>query len=324
MKFTSNIIVALLAASTSTVAATRESFNLRGGSKHQEEKERNLRGLMDDGSSPFKPATWTIDAWDTGTDNAAILCYGICKPTTSPNYEECKKGALAGTHAGYGEELPFDGCSKNSDGGASPNPNVNAGTFPSNTTWSFDTVYPTFLDGPASGFDYPNGAKPYCSTGTANTKWIENGEVRQQQWIDNIHTQVADTSTEQQFVCIADPNDPSKRLKAMVANGHGPGACGTVSVWATSADPSTNADRVVVSMQTGTRNWSTELTAQQYFDEVLPLPNHGGGGWFQPYRLDTSDITWDCTEGNCDTFPSTNDVEWTRIPASGVCENQTN
>ena len=109
------------------------------------------------------------------------------------------------------------------------------------------------------------------------------------------------------------------RLKAMVANGHGPGECGTVSVWATSADPSTNADRVAVSMQTGTRNWSMEISAQQYFGQV---PGIDMGG--EPFRLDTTDITWDCTDDNCDTFPSTNGVEWTRLPASGVCENQTN
>ena len=321
MQFASNIIVALLAVSTSTVTATQESSNLRGGSKHQhqEEKELNLRGLMDDGSSPFKPATWTIGAWDTGSDDAATLCLGICKQayTDFSQFEVCKTNAAAGTNAGYGEALPFDGCS---GGGNTPNPNANPGTAPVNGTWGFDTVYPTFLDGPFSQFDYPKAA-PTCTS----EKWIDNGEAMQTKWINEIHTQIADTETLQQFVCIADPNDPSMRLKAMVANGHGPGECGTVSVWATSADPSTNGERVAVSMQTGTRNWSTELSAQHY---LAGATNHnidvGGGGWFQPYRLDTSDITWDCTEANCETFPSTNGVEWTRIPASGSCENQTN
>ena len=34
--------------------------------------------------SPFKPATWTINAWGTNTDNAAGLCYGICKKAFPP------------------------------------------------------------------------------------------------------------------------------------------------------------------------------------------------------------------------------------------------
>ena len=320
MQFTSTIIVALLV--VSTVTADQKSYNLRSGRKLQEEKELNLRGLMDDGSSPFKPATWTIGAWDTGSDDAATLCLGICKQayTDFSQFEVCKTNAAAGTNAGYGEALPFDGCSVNSTGGTNPNPNTNPGTAPINNTWGFDTTYPTFLDGPLSAFNYPD-ATPSCSTG----KWTENGEAKQTKWINDFHTQIVDTETVVQYACIADPNDPSKRLKAMIANGHGPGECGTVSVWATSADPSTNGDRVAVSMQTGTRNWSTELSAQHY---LAGATNHnidiGGGGWFQPYRLDTSDITWDCTEANCETFPSTNGVEWTRIPASGSCENQTN
>ena len=331
MKFTSNIIVALLAASTSTVAATRESFNLRGGSKHQEEKERNLRGLMDDGSSPFKPATWTIDAWDTGTDNAAGLCWGICKIAYPPNdnmsqFEVCKTNAHAGTRVGA--ELPFVGCSvNNSTGGTNPSPNYNPSTFPINGTWNLTTVYPTFLDGGYNEFSYPTAGHACASDKENKNLYVKNGMARQMKWINEFHTQIADNVTAvpplYQFACIADPNNPTQKLKAMIANGHGPGKCGTVTVWASSANPNTSKDRVVVSIQTGTRNWSTELSAQQYLGEVDGIDG-GGGGWFQPYRLDTSDITWDCTETKCDTFPSTNEVEWTRLPASGRCENQSN
>ena len=275
--------------------------------------------------SPFKPATWTINAWATGTDNAAGLCLGICKATNPPiqNYEECKKGAAAGTNAGA--KLPFDGCSVNKDGGTNPSPNVNTTTFPKNGTWSFETEYPTFLDGGYNELTYPFEGH-VCTSGPNNPNlYVKNGMARQTKWINDFHTQIADniTAAFYQFACIADPNNPTQKLKAMIANGHGPGKCGTVTVWATSANPSTDKDRVVVSIQTGTRNWSTELSAQQYFGEVDGIDG-GGGGWFQPYRLDTSDITWDCTETKCDTFPSTNEVEWTRLPASGRCENQSN
>ena len=45
MQFTSIIIVALLAVSTSTVTADQKSYNLRSGRKLQEETELNLRDL---------------------------------------------------------------------------------------------------------------------------------------------------------------------------------------------------------------------------------------------------------------------------------------
>ena len=239
----------------------------------------------------FKPATWKIGAFQTGTDDPAGLCFGLDK----------KRDCTAAT----GAALPFLTCAEN----PFPAP-------PPDGTWDLDAEYPTFLDGAFNGFDFPSAVAPACSTDPTldnPDKHAENALAKQKRWIA-FHGQVAGD----QFACIAHPTTGQK-IKALIANGHGPGKCGSVTIWSTAADPGPE-DRVVVSMQTGTRNWSTESSAQQYFAQanVSPPINPGGGGCFQSFVIE---VPWECADETCE-LPTTNGATWTKWPEGGCGDSQ--
>ena len=94
MQFTSIIIVALLAVSTSTVTADQKSYNLRSGRKLQEEKGPNLRGL----ETCYHRGCCGDQITITSEDNCMDLIYNAlgdpnyylqCQEAGHPDYQTC-------------------------------------------------------------------------------------------------------------------------------------------------------------------------------------------------------------------------------------------